>query len=71
MPIWGLSTESMKPWPLPVVVKVVEPSDGDGAGVRVFQGCCRYMLLVCGSPRPCRAVSRVSFQSFAGEKKSN
>ena len=38
MPIWGLSTESMKPWPLPVVAEVMEPSDGDGAGVRVFQG---------------------------------
>ena len=25
-------------WPLPVVAEVMEPSDGDGAGVRVFQG---------------------------------
>ena len=25
-------------WPLPVVTEVMEPSDGDGAGVRVFQG---------------------------------
>ena len=38
MPIWGLSTESMSPGRLPVMVKVVEPRDGDGAGVRVFQG---------------------------------
>ena len=39
VPIWGLSTESMyyESWPLPVMVKVVEPRDGDGAGVRVFQ----------------------------------
>ena len=38
MPIWGLSTESMSPGRLPVVAEVMEPSDGDGAGVRVFQG---------------------------------
>ena len=38
MPIWGLSTESMKPWPPPGGGKVKQPSNGDGAGVRVFQG---------------------------------
>merc|ERR1712086_1179429 len=27
-----------EPWPLPVVAEVMEPSDGDGVGVRVFQG---------------------------------
>ena len=41
MPIWGLSTESIYEAlaaSLPVVAEVMEPSDGDGAGVRVFQG---------------------------------
>ena len=39
MPIWGLSTESYESClAAPGGGKVIEPSDGDGAGVRVFQG---------------------------------
>ena len=38
MPIWGLSTESYESClAAPGGGKVIEPSDGDGAGVRVFQ----------------------------------